>query len=219
MTSGGFKLVILPATKTGMSRAELHHHLETVHGPLCLAHPDTSGHFRSYVHHYVEEGPPLLAGRDAVTMIGFDSLADMTASKASKGYRQHIGPDEDNFRDETQSTAYAASPHIMKDGPRAAPLKMLTFRRFAGENAVGSEFGDWTDRLADAFGKGTSSILSLTINRLEPLGGAPNHDVLEEVAISDKAAGWEIGAQLNRIAHGLFAPSAASLLTRPRVFV
>ena len=57
-----FKLIILPATKAGMTRAELHHYLEFSHGPLVMNYPDVSGGFTEYVHHYVESASAPRAG-------------------------------------------------------------------------------------------------------------------------------------------------------------
>ena len=42
-----FKLIILPATKVGMARAELHHYLEFSHGPMVMNYPDVSGGLRN----------------------------------------------------------------------------------------------------------------------------------------------------------------------------
>jgi hypothetical protein len=133
-----FKLIILPATKAGMTRAELHRYLEFNHGPLVMKFPDVSGGFTEYVHHYVESASTLRAGCDAVTNISFASVADLAASKASENYRLHVGPDEDNFRDEAESRAYSGVARVIRDGPRDAPCKLLgkPYSQSAGRGRV-----------------------------------------------------------------------------------
>lgn len=80
---GPIKLVILPRTLAGLGRDGLRKHLSTVHGPMVMAEPEVSQAFRSYVHHYAVDCPVAgeMTDRDAVTVIRFDAMADMIASK------------------------------------------------------------------------------------------------------------------------------------------
>jgi EthD domain len=132
--TGRVKLVILPRTRTGLDRAELRHHLETVHGPMVVNDPEVSGRFTSYVHHYVEDraelqGDLLLQDRDAVTIIRIPTMAELGLSKSNDGYRNTIGPDEDNFREIEGSVALFAEEYEVAPGADDAPRKLFVFRR------------------------------------------------------------------------------------------
>jgi len=127
---GPIKLVILPRTLAGLGRAGLRRHLSAVHGPMVMSEPAVSGTFRGYVHHYAIDCPvePVLEDRDAVTVIRFDALADMAASRASAAYRERIGPDEDNFREIEGSVAMFAQEQAIAPGTDDAPRKLFAFR-------------------------------------------------------------------------------------------
>jgi hypothetical protein len=211
-----FKLIILPATKTGMTRADLQHHLEFVHGPLVMKYPDVSGGFTEYVHHYVENEPAVQAGCDAVTIISFASVADLGPSKANENYQLHVGPDEDNFRDEAASRAYSGVASIVRDGPRDAPRKLLIFRRLRdGADAV----AEWESHVAKVLGGGELGIGRVLVNRLSPLGGPGDYGILDEIGLSDAARAAEVEAALEQASAGLLAGPSVVLVTRPRVFV
>lgn len=111
LPTGPVKLVILPRTRTGLGRAGLRRHLETIHGPMVVGETEVSAPFTRYVHHYTRttDLPLQMEERDAVTFIHFDSMAGMIASKASEGYRDRVGPDEDNFREVEGSIAGRAT--------------------------------------------------------------------------------------------------------------
>lgn len=128
------KLVILPRTRVGLGRGELRRHLETVHGPMVMSEPDVSGRFCSYVHHYVQvlpeaNGIEFLQDRDAVTIIRTASMADLGLSKSNDGYRNRIGPDEDNFREIDGSVALLADEFEVAPGVDDAQHKLLIFRQ------------------------------------------------------------------------------------------
>jgi hypothetical protein len=211
-----FKLIILPATKAGMTRAELQNYLEYVHGPLVMRHPDVSGGFTEYVHHYVESASGLRAGCDAVTNISFASAADLGASKASENYRLHVGPDEDNFRDEAESHAYSGVPSVIRDGPRDVPHKLLIFRRLKdGADAA----AEWESHVAEVLGGGQFGVVRVVVNRLSPLGVPRDYDILDEIGLSNTANIAAIEAVLEAATEGLRTGPSAALVTRPRIFV
>ena len=210
-----FKLIFLPATKAGMIRAELHHYLEFDHGPLVIKYPDVSGGFTAYEHHYVENAPALRAGRDAVTSISFASVADLAASKASENYRLQVGRDEDSFRDEAESCAYSGVPKVVRDGARDTPCKLLIFRRLRdGEDAP----ANWEHHVAKILGGGDHGAGRVVVNRLSPLGGPRDYDVLDEIGLTDTARNAEIEVALEAAPAGLLAHPSVALVTRPRVF-
>jgi EthD domain len=211
-----FKLIILPATKAGMTRAELQHYLEYDHGPLVMKHLDVSGGFTEYVHHYVESVSELRAGCDAVTIISFASAADLGASKASGNYRLHIGPDEDNFRDEAESRAYSGVPSVIRDGPRDVPHKLLIFRRLRdGADAP----AEWESHVAEVLDGGQLGVMRVVVNRLSPLSGQRDYDVLDEIGLNNSANIAAIEAVLEAAPAGLLTGPGVALVTRPRIFV
>ncbi|NKJ02351.1 EthD domain-containing protein [Novosphingobium sp. SG707] len=132
------KLAIIPQNRSGMSHAQLREYLERHHGPLCLAHPDVSGPFQRYIHHYVDETFPLPDGytpleRGAVTLISFADMAGLVASKQSTAYIEVVGPDEDNFRDEAGSQALMVDENVIIDGIEAETHKAFVLREVAGD--------------------------------------------------------------------------------------
>lgn len=211
-----FKLIILPATRVGMTRSELHHYLEFSHGPLVMKFPDVGGRFTGYEMHCVENEPAVRAGGDAVTIICFASMADMIASRTSQNYQLHVGPDEDNFRDEAESRAYSGVSHVIRDGPRDAPYKLLIFRRLRdGADAPAS----WEGHAANILGGGEHGVGRIVVNRLSPLGGQRDYDILEEISLTDTAHIAAIKVALEPAHSELLLGAGAALATRPRIFV
>ena len=146
--SSSIKLVILPRTRAGLGREGLREYLETVHGPMVVNAPDVSGNFSTYVHHYTQdlaeaEGVTPLIDRDAVTIIRLRNLEDLRASKASAGYRNKVGPDEDNFRDTDGSVALLAEEQEVVAGADNAPRKLFIFR-----NAMQASVDEWASTLS-----------------------------------------------------------------------
>jgi hypothetical protein len=209
-----FKLMILPRTRMGMNRAELRQHLEHVHGPLCLAHPDVSQYFRLYQHHYAVDvvaqpfGIAALEGHDALTVICFDDMAAMVASKASAGYRDAIGPDEDNFREEAGSIALSAVETVIIPPDPDATQKLFIFRKLAGSGTEAVQ--DWSTRVAVALG---DSVAGYTVNAVTALGGDVDWNVLDEVILHDGPI--PNGEIANLMAEG----ATACLLTIAKRFV
>jgi hypothetical protein len=211
-----FKLIILPATRVGMTRAELHHYLEFSHGPLVMKFPDVGGRFTGYEIHCVENEPTVCAGGDAVTIISFAAMADMIASKASDNYLKHVGPDEDNFRDEAESRAYSGVPQVIRNGPRDAPCKLLIFRRLRDASDAPAK---WESHVAAMLGGGEHGVLRVVVNRLSPLGTGRDYDILDEISLTDTAQIADIAAMLERASEGLLAGPSMALVTRPKIFV
>jgi hypothetical protein len=211
-----FKLIILPATKDGMTRAELHQYLEFNHGPLVMRYPDVSSCFTEYIHHYVESEAALRAGCDAVTTISFASLAGLQASKANENYRLHVGPDEDNFRDEATSRAYSGQVRMIRNGSRVARYKLLIFRRLS--DCTDSQ-REWENHVIKRLNNGSLSVGRVSINRLAALGGSCEYDILDEISLDDAACASAIEAELSEAPSGLLVGDSATLITRPRIFV
>jgi hypothetical protein len=181
-----------------------------------MKYPDVSGGFTEYVHHYVENTLPVRAGCDAVTIISFASVADLGPSKANENYQLHVGPDEDNFRDEAGSRAYSGVASIVRDGPRDAPHKLLIFRRLRdGADAV----AQWESHVTAVLGGGELGGGRVVVNRLSPLGGPGDYHILDEIGLDDTARAAEIEAALEQAPAGLVSGPSVALMTRPRVFV
>lgn len=211
-----FKLVILPATKAEMSRTALHHYLEHNHGPLVMKYPDVGGRFTGYEHHYVQSAPAVVAGCDAVTIINFADISDLIASKASENYRLHVGPDEDNFRDEAASRAFRAEPRVIRDGPRDAPCKLLIFRRLRGGAETPAQ---WENHMAAMLEGGKPGLLRLVVNRLSPLDGSGDYDILDEISLAGPDRAAHATALVQPPSEGLLSGLSVALVTRPMIFV
>jgi EthD domain len=181
-----FKLMILPRTLTGMSRAGLRQHLEHVHGPLCLAHPDVGGQFARYQHHYVVDvatpplGIPAIDGRDALTIICFDDVAAMVSSKASAGYHEIIGPDEDNFREIIGSIALSAVETVVIPPDPDARQKLFIFRKLAKSAPDAAQ--EWAARVAATIG---NAVAGYVVNAVTTLEGEADWTVLDEIVLHE----------------------------------
>jgi EthD domain len=211
----GFKLVILPATKVGMTRAALKHHLSEVHGPLVMSYKDVSGNFLSYVHHYVEGGDIMAepAGADAVTVIEFADIAHLAASKSSAPYLDLVGPDEDNFREEAESRAYRAVPGIVLEGSSDTPVKLLVFHH--------QHSNDFVAQFLARFEETTFSFGQIVSSQLTPLGPPKAGDffALEEFSLLDPTDAENMFRDLKKIAESFGLAPITVLITRPKVFV
>ncbi|MEL0211600.1 MAG: EthD domain-containing protein, partial [Novosphingobium sp.] len=180
--AGPIKLVILPRTLTGLGRARLRHHLATVHGPMVMAEPAVSKGFRGYVHHYAIACPvqPALEDRDAVTVIRFDALADMIASKASDAYRERIGPDEDNFREVEGSVAMFAQERVIASGADDAPRKLFVFR-----TGGGGDLDKWAATLSAI--NVMPGVRGVITNFTQVIEGQWNFDRFDEIGLDHDA--------------------------------
>jgi hypothetical protein len=211
----GFKLVILPATKAGMTRATLKHHLSEVHGPLVMSCKEVSGNFLSYVHHYVVGGDTMAepAGADAVTMIEFADVTHLAASKASAPYLDLVGPDEDNFREEAESRAYRAVPQIALQGPNDTPVKLLVFHDQHSNDFV-ARFLARFEEIAFSFGQ-------IVSNQLTPLGPPQAGDffALEEFSLLDPTEAENMCRDLKKTAESSGLAPITVLIAQPKIFV
>lgn len=210
-----FKLVILPATKEGMTRSALKHHLSAVHGPLVMSHKEVSGNFLSYVHHYVEGGDvmPSPAGEDAVTIVEFADVAHLAASKASAPYIDFVGPDEDNFRDEAGSRAYRAVPQIVQQGPNDTPLKLLVFHQ--------QQSNDFAIQFHVRFVEVSQSIGRIVSNQLIPVGPPKGGEfvAMDEISLIDPTVAEIMCRNLKTTAMTMGLAPITVLITQARPFV
>ena len=207
-----FKLIILPRTRTGLGRAGLRRHLEQVHGPLVMAHPEASGMFRSYVHHYTLDdgvapfGRPVLADRDAITIIRFDSPQDIAVSKGSAAYRQVIAPDEDNFRDLAGSVALHGTETVLLPDNPAAERKLFIC---SAEASTGR-----TARLAALLQ--VAGIGGINSNAVRVLDGDFPYAMIDEIGM---LPGADHGAVARALTAAGLLDGADLLMTEPVTFL
>lgn len=212
------KLVILPRTLAGLGRAGLRHHLETVHGPMVVAANDVSGRFVSYVHHYSENPPahmgiPTLDDHDAITIIRFAEMTDLAASKASAGYRERVGPDEDNFRELDGSVALIARELEIVPDLDNVSRKLFIFRTQAAASR-----SDWADTLS-ALARELDMPGALT-NDIRVVEGAFPYVQFDEIGLPEGADPSVFGARLATAAATHFGDCAAAcILTQPVRFI
>lgn len=205
------KLVILPRTLTGLGRAGLRRHLATVHGPMVMAEPAVSSGFRGYAHHYAIACPvqSALEDRDAVTVIRFDALADMIASKASDAYRERIGPDEDNFREIEGSVAMFAHERVIASGADDAPRKLFVFR-----TGNCDDLDKWSDMLSPV--TVIPGVRGVITNLTQVIEGQWNFDRFDEIGLDHDA---DIPALATALLALGTAGEAGFLLTEPLRFI
>lgn len=223
------KLMIVPRTRAGMSRTALQHHLEQVHGPLCLAQTDVGGHFRRYIHHYVTSatadpllGDRLLSDRDALTTISLDNFESFQASISSAGYCDVIGPDEDNFREVEGSLHFFVDEIVLKASGQG-PIKLFHLRRFADGRDHAQASRIWRDRITELLGLRALGGLSGYLHNLVLPGQGPPlaYDAIDEISLGEEATDLTAAAALlSEAEQELFDPSAtAALVTRPKAFI
>ncbi|NBC34993.1 hypothetical protein GTZ99_00295 [Novosphingobium sp. FSY-8] len=219
------KLAILPQTLTGLGRAGLRSYLSQHHGPLVMAHADVSGGFRAYVHHYaLDEADPVFAapaleGRDALTIIRFAQIADMIASKASAGYRDVVGPDEDNFRELDGSVAMLLAESVVRAGGDSAARKLFVFR--PGVEADPALAQSWADSVAQVLASHPAeAIAAWRVNTVVRVAeGTPPGLIFDEIAL-DGPVPPALADALRDAARRQFPHGAAlSLCSAPLVFV
>lgn len=203
------KLVILPQTRVGLGREGLRRHLETVHGPMVMSEPDVSGRFCSYVHHYVHDLPEMdavefLQDRDAVTIIRTASMADLGLSKSNDGYRDRIGPDEDNFREVEGSVALLADEIEVAPGVDDAQYKLLIFRR---DNCRKDA---WVSTLEDIVR--SHGLHGAITNNAKAIEGQFPFSQFDEIGLSATSEIARVTATLNEKAHKLFGVVDTKLL-------
>jgi hypothetical protein len=225
------KLMILPRTRAGMSREEVQAHLALVHGPMCMRHPDVSDHFRHYVHYYATDaavdpllGDRLLADRAALTIIEFNDMDALRASRSSIGYREAVGPDEDAFSQKQGSLFFFAEEVLLRKGPADAATRLFHLRRFADGVDPRAGSRTWSERLRLVLIQAGrhSGILGYFHNRVALADNARGeYDVIDEIGlIAGATVQPELAATLAEAEAGLFDSAAtAAMVTRPKVFV
>ncbi|AOF98774.1 ethD domain protein (plasmid) [Blastomonas sp. RAC04] len=212
------KLVILPRTRAGLTKAGLRQHLEKVHGPMVVAEPDVSGRFSGYVHHYVQDAPSSLAlaplqDRDAVTVIRLPSMTDLASSKANAAYRENIGPDEDNFREIIGSVALLADEVAIVPGADDAPLKLFVFRTATSKQCAG-----WDEKIAHLHVEFDLHGAAMNISR--PIEGTFPYSQFDEIGLTATSDLSGLAASIVLQAHAHFgAVDTKMLLTEPVRFV
>lgn len=209
------KVVILPRTRAGLDRAGLRRHLETVHAPMVLSEPEVSGPFSGYVHHYTQEATPepVLEERDAIAFIRFADSTGPIASKSSEGYRNRIGPDEDNFSEADGSIALTAREWVVVAGADDAARKLFVFRHTAT-----SDLGPWARALANiAEQLGLHGVVTNTVNVRD---GAWQFTQFDEIGLEIGSNMAEVTQVLETAAQKILAPSDTRLLlTEPVRFI
>lgn len=205
-------------------------HLEQVHGPLCMRHADVGGRFRRYVHHYATDaavdallGGRLLGDRDALTIIAFDDMDAFRASTSSAGYRDAVGPDEDNFREVEGSLFFFAEEAVLREGQAAAKAKLFHLRRFTDGVSPTLASQTWCERVRRLLARaGDGAAPSHYVhNRVVSGGARPAFDAIDEIGLDGGEKNLSaIGAALADAQAGLFDVDAtAAMVTRPKVFV
>lgn len=216
--SGLVKLVILPRTREGLGRAGLRHHLETIHGPLVVANSDVSDHFVTYVHHYVQDFPtgctvPTLEDCDAITVVRFAQRENLAASKTSAGYREIVGPDEDNFRDSEGSVALFAEELEVVAGLDSASRKLFIFRTQTAASPVA-----WADTLARL--APNAGALGIVTNRARVAEGTFPYVQFDEIDLAAGADPVELAKHVAAAAATQFGDCAtACILTEAVRFI
>lgn len=214
------KLVILPRTRIGLGREGLRRHLETIHGPMVAADPHVRQVFRGYVHHYVQDSPVRdlaeLKERDAVTIIRFGSAQDMIASKASAGYRDRIGPDEDNFREVEGSVGLSAQEIVVLPGLEQAARKIFVFRRLPEVDEA--QLSGWVDRLAEL--QGVAGLTGIVTNSARLVQGDFDLLQFDEIGLADGADATALVEQVARLAGQYFGGTESfHLFVEPVIFI
>jgi hypothetical protein len=211
------KLVILPCTCPGLSRAGLRYHLESIHGPMVVDESDVSRRFTTYVHHYVRDLPSrddsILEDRDAVTIIRTPTMADLAMSKSNAAYRDRIGPDEDNFREIEGSVALLA--HEIEVAPYAdeAPAKLFIFRDAALDLGSG-----WAEELSKIVAD--KNLHGAVVNDAKVIEGHFPYAQFDEIGLSKGCDIPELVAVIGAAALAHFgAADTKILLTEPVRFI
>jgi hypothetical protein len=76
----------------------------------------------------------------------------------------------------------------------------------------------WESRIAKVLGEGAFGVGRVVVNRMSPLGGPRDYDILDEISLADTANIEAIEAALAQAPEGLLIGPSVFLVTRPRVF-
>lgn len=125
------KFIIGFQRRKGMSRAECHKHLRTVHGPLVRSVPEFTRHVRGYVQNFAEaeirglHNPNYVA--DGAAELWFDDAGAFVTAYSEPIYLRDIRPDEANFTDPTRYVASFSKESVAWADPVEAPYKLIRF--------------------------------------------------------------------------------------------
>lgn len=223
------KLILIPKTRQGMTRAELQRHLEEVHGPLCLSLPEIADSFKRYTHHYAIDhardpllGYPVLPDRDALTIIVLESLEAMRRSQATAAFREIVRVDEDNFKEDEGSLGFPVREVVLHDGPVEGARKLFHFRTLVAGADRDAALAEWARRAAAVLAQGGVQRYVHNQTLVGP-AGAPPYDAVDEIWLGDQVDAQfpaALTAALQAAVEGLFESSAnAAMVTRQRVFI
>jgi uncharacterized protein (TIGR02118 family) len=112
---GGVKLFEVPVRRQGMTRVQCHEYWKNVHAPKVLGCPRMMQPLRRYVQsHSLEEPIPGLKPMryDGLAELWFDNKEDLLKSFGSQ-YMERVNPDEPNFVNLEESTAFIAREFII----------------------------------------------------------------------------------------------------------
>ena len=112
---GGAKLFEVPVRRKGMTRVQCHEYWKNIHGPKVLGCPQMMEPLRRYVqcHSLEEEIPGIKPMRyDGLAELWFDDKKDLLKSFGPE-YVEMVNPDEPNFVNLEESTAFVAREFIM----------------------------------------------------------------------------------------------------------
>jgi hypothetical protein len=160
--------------------------------------PEVSGRFTSYVHHYVEDraelqGDLLLQDRDAVTIIRIPTMAELGSSKSNDGYRNRIGPDEDNFREVEGSVALLVEENEVAPGADEAPRKLFVFRGARPDDVDG-----WASKMRHLVNE--NSLNGAIVNLATAVDGNFPYLQFDEIGLPDRSDLAGVIASINEAA-------------------
>ncbi|EQB03810.1 hypothetical protein L288_14520 [Sphingobium quisquiliarum P25] len=216
------KVVIVPKTKIGLSRADIQHHLLNVHGPLAMAHEEVGGRFDGYAHAYAIDGAsdsvsgaPLL-DCDALSLVRIASKQVAFATLDNDAYRNHVQPDEDNFGDREGTRILFADATEWGPPAKSGDTKVILFRR-AERTPPATALAEWRTRLERLLSRYPS--VSYCHNAIEQGEEPAAWDAIDEVVVPSGGLPQDFSAQLSEAAIEVFGTDAvAAMVTRYQLF-
>lgn len=131
------KLVIATRRRPGMTGDEFRRYVKDVHGLLVVQDPDNTGVIRKYVQNHVfdagygseiHRGYPAVSERDIITELWFDGPEQIQQARSTPMYRETIGPDEDNFADQSSVLALVVREEdVAVPRPRVGRIKVVHY--------------------------------------------------------------------------------------------
>ncbi|EZP74529.1 hypothetical protein BV96_00619 [Sphingomonas paucimobilis] len=216
------KVVIVPKTKSGLSRADIQHHLLNVHGPLAMAHEEVGGRFDGYAHAYAIDGAsdsvsgaPLL-DCDALSLVRVASKQVVFDTLDNDAYRNHVQPDEDNFGDREGTRILFADATEWGPAATGGETKVFLFRR-AERTPPATALTEWRARLESLLSRYPS--VAYCNNAVEQGEESAAWDAIDEVVVPHEGLPRDFAAQLSEAATNVFGRDAvAAMVTRYHLF-